>query len=66
MSEVRVHVQDRPAGKQATGVYHSVLLVEDRPGLRRVIARNLSGRGIMVSEVGTAEEVIALPSTSIH
>jgi len=60
MAEVRVQVQDRPAGKHATGVYHSVLLVEDEPSFRRVIARNLSSRGMLVSEVGTAEEAIAL------
>ncbi|HLZ31573.1 MAG TPA: response regulator [Chloroflexota bacterium] len=60
MTEVRVQVQDRPAGKPATGRYRSVLLVEDEATFRRVIARNLSGRGLLVREVGTADEAVAL------
>jgi len=37
-----------------------VLLVEDEATFRRVIARNLSGRGLLVREVGTADEAVAV------
>jgi DNA-binding response OmpR family regulator len=60
---VRVQVQDRPAGNQPRRLYRSVLLVEDEPTFRRVIARNLSGRGMLVREVGTADEAVALSTT---
>src|ERR1700736_3920754 len=40
------------------GPYRSVLLVEDEATFRRVIARNLSGRGLQVREVGTAGEAV--------
>jgi DNA-binding response OmpR family regulator len=40
------------------GPYRSVLLVEDEAVFRRVIARNLSGRGLLVHEVGTAREAV--------
>src|SRR6202171_2100383 len=63
MAEVRVQIQDRPAGNPAIGRYRSVLLVEDEATFRRVIARNLSGRGLLVREVGTAEEAVALSAT---
>jgi DNA-binding response OmpR family regulator len=39
-------------------VYRRVLLVEDQESLRRVIARNLSARGIVVDEAGTAAEAV--------
>jgi DNA-binding response OmpR family regulator len=41
-----------------SGPYRSVLLVEDEATFRRVIARNLSGRGLDVREVGTAAEAV--------
>jgi DNA-binding response OmpR family regulator len=40
-------------------MYRDVLVVEDEPTLRRVIARNLVGRGHRVREAGTAAEAIA-------
>ena len=40
-----------------------VLLVEDEPALRRVIARNLTSRGLDVQEAATAGEAIAAAST---
>src|ERR1700687_2374895 len=40
------------------GPYRTVLLVEDEATFRRVIARNLSGRGLHVREVGTAGEAV--------
>ena len=54
-----MQVQDRPAATPLTGLYRSVLLVEDEPTFRRVIARNLTGRGVLVREVGTAAEAVA-------
>jgi DNA-binding response OmpR family regulator len=41
-----------------------VLLVEDEPTLRRVIARNLASRGLEVEEAGTAHEAVAAVTTS--
>jgi DNA-binding response OmpR family regulator len=38
--------------------YGHVLLVEDELPLRRVVARNLTSRGIQVSEAGTAAEAV--------
>jgi DNA-binding response OmpR family regulator len=60
MAEVLAQVQNRSPERQATGLYRSVLLVEDEATFRRVIARNLSGRGLLVREVGTADEAVAL------
>jgi len=42
-----------------------VLLVEDEPTLRRVIARNLISRGLDVDEAGTAQEAVEM-ATSTH
>jgi len=39
--------------------YRRVLVVEDEAPLRRVIARNLSGRGIVVREAATVTEALA-------
>jgi DNA-binding response OmpR family regulator len=41
-----------------TGAYRRVLLVEDQPMLRQVIARNLSARGLDVGEAGTAAQAV--------
>jgi DNA-binding response OmpR family regulator len=38
--------------------FQRVLVVEDEVPLRRVIARNLTSRGISVHEVGTAREAV--------
>jgi DNA-binding response OmpR family regulator len=38
--------------------YRRVLLVEDEVPLRRVVARNLTSRGVQVREAGTAFEAI--------
>jgi DNA-binding response OmpR family regulator len=38
--------------------YRRVLLVEDEPALRRVIARNLTSRGLDVAEAGTVAEAL--------
>src|SRR6202165_1150340 len=60
MAEMLVQLQDRPAGTRVPGLYRNVLLVEDEVTFRRVIARNLSGRGLLVREVGTADEAVAV------
>jgi len=41
-----------------------VLLVEDEPTLRRVIARNLATRGLEVDEAGTAHDAVELATTA--
>jgi DNA-binding response OmpR family regulator len=38
--------------------YHRVVVVEDDAALRRIIARNLVGRGLVVQEAETAEEAL--------
>jgi DNA-binding response OmpR family regulator len=38
--------------------YRDVLLVEDEPAFRRVIARNLRGRGLTVREAASADEAV--------
>ncbi len=40
-----------------------VLLVEDEPTLRRVIARNLASRGLDVREAGTAHDAVEVATT---
>jgi DNA-binding response OmpR family regulator len=41
-----------------------VLLVEDEPTLRRVIARNLASRGLDVREAGTAQAAVEVATTA--
>jgi DNA-binding response OmpR family regulator len=41
-----------------------VLLVEDEPTLRRVIARNLVSRGLDVHEAGTAQDAVQAATTA--
>jgi DNA-binding response OmpR family regulator len=41
-----------------------VLLVEDEPTLRRVIARNLVSRGLDVQEAGTAQDAVDVATTA--
>lgn len=38
--------------------FHHVLLVEDEATLRRIVARNLTSRGVEVREVGTGSEAV--------
>jgi DNA-binding response OmpR family regulator len=56
--EPGVQLLERTGAIRVPGPYRSVLLVEDEATFRRVIARNLSGRGLLVREVGTAEEAV--------
>ena len=44
------------------GPYRKVLVVEDEPTLRRVVARNLTGRGLQVGEADSAEAAIGAAS----
>jgi len=46
--------------------FRRVLLVEDEVPLRTVIARNLTSRGIQVSEAGTASDAVAAATTEHH
>ena len=43
--------------------YRRVLLVEDEAPLRRIVARNLTSRGVAVCEAGTAGEAIQAVAT---
>src|SRR6266567_2533261 len=61
MAEVRsAQLVERTGVPTLWGPYRSVLLVEDEVTFRSVIARNLSGRGLLVREVGTADEAVAV------
>jgi DNA-binding response OmpR family regulator len=40
------------------GPYRRVLVVEDESSLRKIIARNLSARGVEVGEAGTAAQAV--------
>jgi DNA-binding response OmpR family regulator len=53
---------EQPAGGQ-TPHFRRVLLVEDEAILRTVIARNLTSRGIQVSEAGTASDAVRMATT---
>jgi len=50
---------DDQAANQAGRPYERVLIVEDEDVLRRIIARNLTGRGMRVREAVTADEAVA-------
>lgn len=41
-------------------MYQRVLVIEDEAALRRVIVRNLAGRGLTVHEAATAAEAVAV------
>jgi DNA-binding response OmpR family regulator len=51
------------AAEDHTPHFRRVLLVEDELALRKVIARNLTSRGIQVSEAGTATDAVRLATT---
>ena len=53
---------ESPAADQAPH-FRRVLLVEDELALRKVIARNLTTRGIQVCEAGTATDAIFMATT---
>ena len=43
--------------------YQHVLIVEDEPTLRQVVARNLAGRGLVVREADSAEAAVGAVAT---
>jgi DNA-binding response OmpR family regulator len=45
--------------------YERVLVVEDEAPLRRIIARNLSSRGVQVREASTAGEALQASSAEL-
>jgi DNA-binding response OmpR family regulator len=53
---------EQPAGDHPLH-FRRVLLVEDEVALRRVVARNLTSRGIQVTEAGNAREAIRAVTT---
>lgn len=48
----------RASGHLPISPYRRVLVVEDEAMLRRIIARNLTGRGLVVREADTAEGAV--------
>ncbi len=50
----------QPAAHLSIGGVERLLLVEDEPGLRRIARRALSERGYDVTDVGSAEDALAL------
>ncbi len=63
-SVVQEAVTSAPAGVAGTSdPYRRVLIVEDEPTLRRVIARNLTGRGLLVRETASAEDALKALAT---
>jgi DNA-binding response OmpR family regulator len=50
---------------RAVARYQRVLVVEDEALLRRVIARNLTSRGVQVREAATAGEALEASSTEL-
>ncbi len=57
MTTLPALTNEQPAAEQ-TPRFRRVLLVEDEALLRKVIARNLTSRGIHVSEAGAAADAI--------
>ena len=59
----------RAPDQQADGSIHPpfrrVLVVEDEAPLRRVIARNLTSRGVQVREAATVDEALQASSTEV-
>jgi DNA-binding response OmpR family regulator len=43
---------------RTASAYRHVLIVEDEAPLRRIVARNLTGRGLLVSEADNAEAAV--------
>ena len=53
-----IHPDSGTAAESPGVAYRRVLIVEDEATLRRIIAINLSSRGLLVSEAGTAEAAV--------
>ena len=53
-----VPVAEPPSNRHESAHHRRVLVVEDEVTLRRIVARNLTGRGLHVREAGTAQEAV--------
>ena len=60
-----VRVPDQQADGSIHPPYRRVLVVEDEAPLRRVIARNLTSRGVQVREAATVDEALQASSTEV-
>jgi DNA-binding response OmpR family regulator len=58
-------VSTTPARSNLEPRYRRVLVVEDEAALRRVIERNLTGRGVAVREAASAAEAITALNTEL-
>jgi DNA-binding response OmpR family regulator len=58
-------MNEQPTGERAPK-FRRVLLVEDEAPLRKVIARNLTSRGIEVCEAATASDAVAAATREHH
>jgi DNA-binding response OmpR family regulator len=58
-------MNEQPPGEREPQ-FRRVLLVEDEAPLRRVIARNLTSRGIEVCEAATASDAVQAATTEHH
>ena len=60
-----VRAPDQQADGSIHPPYRRVLVVEDEAPLRRVIARNLTSRGVQVREAATVDEALQASSTEV-
>jgi DNA-binding response OmpR family regulator len=61
---VSVPINDLQGAKRDDGAhYRRVLLVEDEATLRRIVARNLTSRGVEVQEAGSVAEALQALAT---
>jgi DNA-binding response OmpR family regulator len=60
-----VQVPDQQVDGSTQPRYRRVLVVEDEAPLRRVIARNLTSRGVQVREAATVDEALQESSTEV-
>jgi DNA-binding response OmpR family regulator len=51
-------VESLPNEVRQASLYRHVLVVEDEAPLRRIVARNLTGRGLLVTEADSAEAAV--------
>jgi len=59
-----VPVAEPPGNGRDSAQHRRVLVVEDEVTLRRIVARNLTSRGLQVSEAGTAQEAVRAVTSS--
>ena len=56
-------INEQPGGDHAPH-FQRVLLVEDEAALRKVVARNLTSRGVLVTEAANAAEAVRAATTN--